>query len=95
MSLSNAAMYTNEKVDEYLNKAMEALTEEDAMKYLMLAQYDGETGVNVDLPYIWLVNIDHTYFVRDGLDLGEQMVHPHGHGLPVIQNMNEWTFKEE
>lgn len=95
VSLSNAPMYTNEKVDEYLNKAMEALTEEEAIEYLMLAQYDGETGVNVDLPYIWLVNIDHTYFVRDGLDLGEQMVHPHGHGLPVIQNMNEWDFAAE
>lgn len=95
VSLSNAAMYTNDKVDEYLKKAMEALTEEEAIENLKLAQYDGETGPNVDYPYIWLVNIDHTYFVRDGLDLGEQMIHPHGHGLPVIQNMNEWTFTED
>lgn len=95
VSLSNSPMYTNEKVDEYLNKAMAALAEEEAIENLMLAQYDGETGVNVDLPYIWLVNIDHTYFVRDGLDVGDQMVHPHGHGLPIIQNMNEWTFTEE
>lgn len=95
VSLSNAAMYSNETVDGYLQGAMEATTEEEAVELLKKAQYDGETGPNVDFPYIWLVNIDHTYFVRDGLDLGEQMVHPHGHGLPVIQNMNEWTFTAE
>lgn len=95
VSLSNAAMYSNETVDGYLQQAMEATSEEEAIKYLKLAQYDGETGPNVDFPYVWLVNIDHTYFVRDGLDVGEQMVHPHGHGLPIIQNMNEWTMTEE
>lgn len=86
-------MYTNKKVDEYLQQAMEARSEEEAVEYLKKAQYDGETGPNVDFPYIWLVNIDHTYFVRDGLDIGEQMVHPHGHGLPIIQNLNEWVFE--
>lgn len=91
--LNNAAMYTNKKVDEYLQQAMEARSEEEAVEYLKKAQYDGETGPNVDFPYIWLVNIDHTYFVRDGLDIGEQMVHPHGHGLPIIQNLNEWVFE--
>ncbi len=92
VSLSNPAMYTNETVDEYLQKALEAKTEEEAIQNLKLAQYDGKTGPNVDFPYIWIVNIDHTYLVRDGLDLGEQMIHPHGHGLPIIQNMNEWMI---
>lgn len=94
VSLSNAGMYTNETVDGYLQQAMEALTEEEAIDYLMKAQYDGETGPNVDFPYIWLVNIDHTYLVKDGVDVGEQMVHPHGHGTPIIQNLNEWTIVE-
>ncbi len=92
--LNNPAMYTNETVDGYLNQALAALTEEEAIEYLKLAQYDGETGPNVDYPYIWLVNIDHTYFVRDGLDVGEQMIHPHGHGLPIIQNLNEWKWED-
>lgn len=90
--LNNAAMYTNETVDGYLNQALAARTEEEAIEYLKLAQYDGKTGPNVDYPYIWLVNIDHTYFIRDGLDVGEQMIHPHGHGLPIIQNLNEWKL---
>lgn len=92
VDLSNAAMYTNPKVDEYLNKMIEATSEEEAIESCKKAQYDGNTGANVDFPYIWLVNIDHTYFVRDGLDLKTQRIHPHGHGAPVIQNLNEWTF---
>lgn len=92
VSLNNAAMYQNETVDGYLEQALAVTTEEEAVWYLKKAQYDGKTGPNVDYPYVWLVNIDHTYFVRDGLDVGEQMVHPHGHGLPIIQNMNEWKY---
>ena len=92
VSLNNAAMYQNETVDGYLEQALAVTTEEEAVWYLKKAQYDGKTGPNVDYPYVWLVNIDHTYFVRDGLDVGEQMIHPHGHGLPIIQNMNEWKY---
>lgn len=95
VSLSNAAMYMNETVDGYLEQALAATTEEEAVEYLKKAQYDGETGPNVDYPYIWLVNIDHTYFIRGGLDVGTQMIHPHGHGLPIIQNMNEWKYTAE
>ncbi len=92
VNLSNAAMYSNPAVDAYLDKMIAATSEEEAIELGKKAQYDGSTGANVDFPYIWLVNIDHTYFVRDGLDLGKQRIHPHGHGAPVIQNLNEWTF---
>lgn len=92
VSLSNPSMYTNDTVDGYLEQALAATTEEEAVEYMKKAQYDGETGPNVDYPYVWLVNIDHTYFVRDGLAVGEQMIHPHGHGLPIIQNLNEWEY---
>lgn len=66
---------------------------EEAIRYWKLAQWDGKKGINADYPYLWIVNIDHTYFVRDGLDIGEQRIHPHGHGAPVIANMNEWSMK--
>lgn len=91
--LNNTAMYSNPKVDEYIDAMLAATTEEEAIEFAKHAQYDGETGVNVDFPYIWIANIKHTYFVRDGLDLGEQKVHPHGHGVSVIQNVNEWSFE--
>ena len=33
------------------------------------AQWDGATGVTQegDVPWVWLVNVDHLYWVRDGL----------------------------
>ena len=27
------------------------------------------------LPWAWLVNIDHLYLVKDGLDIGKQRIH--------------------
>ncbi|MDR1985553.1 MAG: ABC transporter substrate-binding protein [Treponema sp.] len=92
-SLSNASLYTNPTVDAYLEAMIRAKSEAEAIEFAKKAQYDGETGANVDFPYLWLVNIDHTYFVRDGLNLGIQRIHPHGHGVPVIQNLNEWTYQ--
>ena len=52
----------------------------------------GPEGENGDFTCIWLATIDHTYFVREGLELGEQIVHPHGHGWPVVSNLNEWHW---
>lgn len=92
VDLNNTALYKNDTVDSYLDLAMAAESEEEAISYLKLAQYDGTEGVNIDYPYLWIVTIDHTYFVKEGLDLGNQRIHPHGHGEPVIQNLNEWKF---
>ena len=48
-----------------------------------------------DYAYLFLVNIQHCYFVKDGLDMSmeTQIPHPHGHGSPVICNMNDWNWK--
>ncbi len=70
--------YANEKVDEYMD---EALAESDLEKSYELwknAQWDGTSGITQDgdLPWIWLVNIDHLYWVKDGLQVAEQKLHP-------------------
>jgi peptide/nickel transport system substrate-binding protein len=93
VGIQNTASYSSPKVDAYFEKALGATSMEEAIKYWKLAQWDGEGGINADYPYLWIVNIDHTYFVREGLDLGEQRIHPHGHGAPVIANLNEWSYK--
>ncbi|PRR73785.1 ABC transporter substrate-binding protein [Clostridium thermopalmarium] len=93
VGLLNISSYKNEKVDSYIEKALDATTIEEAIKNWKLAQWDGATGISVDYPFLWIVNIDHTYFVRDGLDLGDQLIHPHGHGVPIIANLNEWSWK--
>ncbi|GHU42413.1 ABC transporter substrate-binding protein [Spirochaetia bacterium] len=92
-NLANAAMYSNKTTDTYINAMLAARSDAEAIVQAKLAQYDGKTGPNVDMPYIWLANIDHCYFVRDGLSLGNQRIHPHGHGMPVVQNMNEWRYE--
>jgi peptide/nickel transport system substrate-binding protein len=92
VDLGNSGMYRNPVTDGFINAMLAAPNEAEAIANAKKAQYDGTTGPNVDFPYIWLVNIDHTYFVRDGLSLGVQRIHPHGHGMPVIQNLNEWSY---
>mgnify|MGYP005889956587 CR=1 FL=1 len=87
--------YANEKVDEYMD---EALAESDLEKSYELwknAQWDGTTGITQDgdLPWIWLVNIDHLYWVKDGLQVAEQKLHPHGHGWSIVNNVDQWTWK--
>ena len=92
----NPEGYGSEITDAYLNAAMEALTVEEANQNWRLAQWDGSTGTAMrgECPWVWLVNLDHVTFVRDGLSIGRQPVHGHGHGLPLIQNLWEWTWAE-
>ena len=88
--------YQNEKVNEYLDRALTATDLQEAMAYWKKAQWDGTTGVSAkgDAPWAWLVNIDHLYLVKDGLSIGKQSIHPHGHGWPVTQNIEEWKWAE-
>lgn len=92
----NPENYQNEVTDGYLNAAMEALTVEEANKNWQNAQWDGTTGTAMqgECPWVWIVNLDHVTFVRDGLSIGDQPIHGHGHGLPLIQNLQEWFWSE-
>ncbi|MBQ8562705.1 MAG: ABC transporter substrate-binding protein [Firmicutes bacterium] len=91
----NPEGYMSETTDAYLAAAMEALTVEEAYKNWQLAQWDGTTGTAMkgECPWVWIVNLDHVTFVRDGLSIGEQPIHPHGNGLPLIQNLHEWAWE--
>jgi peptide/nickel transport system substrate-binding protein len=92
----NTGFYKNKTVDEYFEKALGATNETEAMEFWKKAQWDGTTGLSAkgDAPWAWLVNIDHLYLVKDGLDIGEQRIHPHGHGFPVTNNIEEWKWNE-
>lgn len=96
VGINNTASYNNPKVDEYINKALYSSDRDESMKYWKLAQWDGKTGfgANGDAPWLWIVNIQHLYLVNEKLNIGEQRVHPHGHGWPIVQNINEWTWSE-
>lgn len=91
---NNPGFYKNTMVDEYLNKAISATSYEESLEYWKKAQWDGTTGFNAkgDAPWAWLVNLDHTYFISDHLDVGISQVEPHGHGWPITANIHTWKW---
>lgn len=89
----NPENYDNPQVDAYLELAL--TDHENAMEWFQKSKWDGESGVAADLPWVWLVNLDHLYFVNENLDTGEQKIHPHGQEWPVLENLNEWKWKDE
>ncbi|RKJ39310.1 ABC transporter substrate-binding protein [Acutalibacter sp. 1XD8-33] len=90
----NPEGYQSETTDSYLRAAMEALTPEEANESWKKVQWDGTTGTAMqgECPWVWIVNLDHVTYIREGLSIGEQPLHGHGHGLPLIQNLQEWAW---
>lgn len=82
---------TLSEVHEIITKAFLETTQAAAIEDWKLAQQTA----NKDFPYLYLVNIEHCYFVSDKLDISvnTQIPHPHGHGSPIINNMKDWTLK--
>ena len=87
--------YSNGAVDAYMDEALACTDLEASYELWKKAQWDGGTGITQegDLPWIWLVNIDHLYWVKDGLQVAEQKLHPHGHGWSIINNVDQWTWE--
>jgi peptide/nickel transport system substrate-binding protein len=72
---------------------MRALDEESANRHWRAAQVDGDDGgFTRDFPWAWLVNLDHTYFVDECLDLGKLQTEPHGHGWPITAGVASWRW---
>ncbi|MEO1396309.1 MAG: ABC transporter substrate-binding protein [Cyanobacteria bacterium J06634_5] len=90
----NAGYYANQAIDSTLDLAMGAPSEAEAITYWKAAQWNGDAGVTAkgDAAWAWLVNLDHTYFVDECLDIGEPQVEPHGHGWPITANIAEWEW---
>ncbi len=88
--------YSNETVDSYLDQALAASSLEESYELWQAAQWDGETGVTQDgdIPWIWLCNVEHLYFVRDGLSVDGQKIHPHGQGWSIVNNVDQWEWTE-
>ncbi|MGG0665013.1 ABC transporter substrate-binding protein [Viridibacillus arvi] len=90
----NTGYYQNKTVDEYFEKALSSKSEKEAIEFWKKAQWDGTTGLSAkgDAPWAWLVNINHLYLVKDGLDIGDQRIHVHGHGWPATDNIVDWKW---
>lgn len=91
----NPEGYMSAVTDGYLSAARQALNEEEAYENFRKVQWDGETGTAMigECPWVWIVNLDHVYFVRDGLNIGQQYIHPHGSNFPFLQNIQEWVWE--
>ncbi|MBE6478223.1 MAG: ABC transporter substrate-binding protein [Propionibacteriaceae bacterium] len=93
---ANIACYDNSTVQEHLEQALTATDQQSADEHWHKALWDGSTGGSVlgDSPYLCVGYIRHNYYVRDGLDIGTQRVHPHDHFLQVLYNLNTWDVAE-
>ncbi|WP_425538588.1 ABC transporter substrate-binding protein [Microaceticoccus formicicus] len=94
---NNMPQFSDPNVDANLEKAMKSANILESYEYWKKVQWDKDTnsGVagNMSAPMIWLTRIDHVYFVREGLDLGRQQVHAHGHEWGLFNDMDTWGWK--
>lgn len=89
--LANTARYSpysNERADELMDAALASTDLEESYTLWQRAQEE----IAKDVPWVWLVNVDHLYWVRDGLRVAEQKLHPHGHGWSIVNNVDQWEW---
>ena len=88
----NTIGYSNKEVDKLIDEAIDSNNQEEAVEKWKEVQ----TVSSEDYPYLYIVNIEHSYFVNDYLDISinTQIPHPHGHGAPIICNMKDWKINE-
>ncbi len=91
--LAEFSPYANAVVDETMDAALTSSDLEESYRLWQQAQWNGETGTAEDVPWVWIANIDHLYWVRDGLKVAEQKIHPHGHGWSIVNNVDAWEWE--
>ncbi|GAB4436231.1 MAG: ABC transporter substrate-binding protein [Chloroflexi bacterium OHK40] len=90
----NTGFYANQAIDTTLDLAMGAPSEQEAIAFWKAAQWDGTKGFTAqgDAAWAWMVNLYHTYFVDECLDVGQPQVEPHGHGWPITAGILNWRW---
>ncbi len=94
-SRGNYACYESAAVDEHLNAALAATTIDGSYLEWQAAQWDGTNGFAPEgaASWIWLCNVDHLYYQRNGLVVAPQKPHPHGHGWSLVNNVDQWYWE--
>jgi extracellular solute-binding protein family 5 len=92
---SNVIGYSNAKTDEYIEKAFSAKTDKEANEYWKKVSWDGTEGPSVlgETCYIPVCYIRHLYFIREGIDLGKDVILAHDHGTASLQDVIHWDYK--
>lgn len=90
----NPEFFTNQAIDAYLDEAMNSRTLEESLAHWKKAQWDGTTGTSMrgEAPWAFYINMEHLYYVKDGLDIGKQKLHAHGAAWPLTANLKDWKW---
>lgn len=89
--LARYSPYANVRVDELMDQALACSDLEES--YTLWQQAQSEEIVN-DVPWVWMVNVDHLYWVNQNLEVAQQKLHPHGHGWSLVNNVDQWTWNQ-
>ena len=85
----NPNLYNNSDSDALMEQAMNTSDFSQANTlWSQSALVNGRGwGPAGDAPWVWLVNYDYNYFIKDGIDIGHQ---PDGLGNDILINICEW-----
>ena len=86
----NPNLYNNTDSDKLMDDAMHSsdLNAANTLWSQSANVNGGGWGPAGDAPFVWLVNYDYNYFIKDGIDIGEQ---PNGLGNDILINICDWT----
>ncbi|WP_241571506.1 ABC transporter substrate-binding protein [Vibrio parahaemolyticus] len=84
----NSGLYQNEEVDHLIDQAIHASSWQESLPLWQ----ESQKLIEKDLPWTWLVNLDHLYATNKCLDLGSPLTEPHAHGWPLVSNIAEWRW---
>ena len=86
----NPGLYNNSDSDKLMEEAMHTsdLSQADSLWSQSALVNGGGWGPAGDAPFVWLVNYDYNYFIKDGIDIGNQ---PDGLGNDVLINICDWS----
>ena len=92
---NNVTYYSNPVVDSYFEQAMSAVTD-TTYSFWKKAQWDGTTGTSAkgDAVFVWLLSVDHLYYVNEKLFIGEQRLHGHGTQWQIVHSIENWKWAE-
>ena len=90
----NFASYESKVIDGHLDAALAKPKVEESFDEWKKAQWDGTEGIAPQgaATWVWLANVDHLYFKRNGLNVADQKPHPHGHGWSLVNNVDSWSW---
>ena len=86
----NPGLYNNSESDKLMEEAMHASDFNQANNLWAESALvnGGGWGPAGDAPFAWLVNYNSNYFIKEGIDIGEQ---PDGLGNDILINVGDWT----